>query len=127
MKKIIGLLVMLFLITIIGVVYANECTYILPRESQEAPFHKYDCITAYPILFGRITTEDATIVDVNISIGNQSQVTNLQTPNNYFFANVQNQQSFSNVEMNIFPRNFISKFSIDEEEITVRFPFSFFR
>jgi hypothetical protein len=127
MKKIIGLVMMLFLVTIIGVVYANECAYILPRESQEAPFHKYDCITAYPILFGRITTEDASITDVNISIGTQSQVINPQTSNNYFFTNLQNQQSFSNIRMNIFPRNFISKFSIDEEEIIVRFPFSFFR
>lgn len=128
MKKIIVLLIMgLFLLTIANIVFAEECIFILPRESQDAPFHKYDCIEVTPVLFGRITTEDASIEDVNISIGAQLQIITAQTPNNYFFANLQHQQSFSNIKMNVFPRNILGRFMVDDEEITINFPFSFFR
>jgi hypothetical protein len=127
MNKKIILLIAFILIGIINTTYANECEFVLPREAQDAPFYKYDCITVYPIMFGRITTEDVSITDVNISIGSTSEEINSQITNNYFFINLDTQKQFTNVRMNVFPRSILNSFNVSEDEIKIRFPFSFFR
>jgi hypothetical protein len=129
MKKI---LIIITFMLLIGIVYA-DCEYILPTENQDAPFHIYECIDINPKFFGYIKTDDASITDVNLLVGNDNNSLNGEIEtfgegNKGFYVNLPYNSPVSiNTSLNVFPRKFFSKFQIEEENISISFPFSFFR
>jgi len=127
MRKILFIITAILLLTFLTNVYAECETFILPRETQEEPFHKYGCVNVYPVFFGRIETDIDNYIDVNLSYGDKSiSKPNVSVSNQQFFINFISNDPIS-TSLNTFFR-ITSRFNIEDEEVKVVYPrFSLYR
>ena len=120
----------------------TDCSeFVLPRES-DTPFHKYECVKIYPILFGKIDTQvDNMSVDLNYD--DQSTTFSIfgKSGTSYGAINFISGREEFNFYVNIVPTvasynkslntnyRFISNISLPNRQNNLRiiFPFSLYR